>query len=175
MPSIVVALDEPYRERIEEAAGEIKAVTGRKDLASAARPHFTLHVAGRYRDGIDAALAAMVDVSQGIEFETGRVGVFRGPETIVALEVVRTEELMKFHASLLECIVPFADDPKLVYASQTWAPHISIVAGNIAPEHADAITAVLALRDFAWHVPLTNICLVPDERAREWTRFDVRS
>lgn len=174
MQSMVVALDEPYREWIEEAAGEIKAVTGRKDLASATRPHFTLHVAGRYGRGIDATLAALAGSAERVEFETGHVGVFRGPKTVVALEILRTDDLVQFHASLLERIEAIADDPKAVYAPDTWAPHISIIAGAIAPEHVEAITAVLALRDFAWRVPLTNICLVADERAREWTRFDVR-
>jgi 2'-5' RNA ligase len=173
MPSIVVALGEPYREWIEEAAGEVKAVTGRKDLAAATRPHFTLHVADRYGDGVDAVLARAAADARGVDFKTGRVGVFRGPQTVVALEVLRTDALLRFQSALAAALAPLAEGAKPAYARETWAPHISIVAGTIDPAHVDAITAVLARRDFAWRAPVTNICLVPGARSREWMRFDV--
>jgi 2'-5' RNA ligase len=171
--SIVIAIDDPYREWLEGAAGEIKAVTGRKDLVAATRPHATLHVAGRYGDGIDAALAHVATHAAGLTLDTREVGVFRGPQTVVALEVVRTDALLAFHRTLIGVIAPLSDDPKAVYATGSWAPHISIVAGRIEPEHTDAITALLARRDFAWRMPVTNVCLVPSPRATEWVRFDV--
>jgi hypothetical protein len=86
---------------------------------------------------------------------------------------MRTDELLRFQSALASAITPLADQPKDVYAPGTWAPHVNIIAGRIEPEEADAITGVLALRDFAWRVPLTNVCLVPGPRAREWTRYDV--
>ena len=169
--SIVIAIDDPYREWIEEAAGEIRAVTGRKDLAAAARPKVTLHVAERYGEGVDEALSRVAADAAGLTLETGEVGVFRGPQTVVALEVIRTDALLAFHRTLAESIAPLAIEPKAVYATASWAPHISIVAGRIDPAHADAITAVLARRDFGWRMPVTNVCLVPSEGAVEWMRY----
>jgi 2'-5' RNA ligase len=173
MQSIVIAIDEPYRERIEEVAGEIKAVTGRKDLAAATRPHITLHVAERYEPTIDAVLAGFAAAAPLATVRTGDVGVFRGPQVVVALEVIRDEALTRFQAKLAAAIAPLADAPKPAYAPDTWAPHITIVAGQIEEQHIDAVMAVLGRRDFAWTVPVTNICHVPGPRAREWTRFDL--
>ncbi|MEX2227678.1 MAG: 2'-5' RNA ligase family protein [Dehalococcoidia bacterium] len=174
MQSIVVALDEPHRERIEEAAGEIKAVSGRKDLAAATHPHFTLHVADRYEDAIDAALARIAGSTQSFPFETGRVGVFRGPRVVIALEVTRTEALLKFQEHVAEAVAPLAADARPAYAPDTWAPHIRIISGVIEEQHIDAIMAVLARRDFTWRPLLSNVCLVPAPRAPTWTRYDLR-
>lgn len=171
--SIVIAIDDPHREWLEEAAGEIKAVTGRKDLTAAARPHVTLHVAERYGHGIDEALSKVATRASGLTLDTGEVGIFRGPQTIVALEVIRTDALLALHRTLFEALAPLAVDPKPVYATASWAPHISILAGRIDPEHAGAINAVLARRDFAWRIPITNVCLVPSSGGAEWMRFEV--
>lgn len=171
MQSIVVALDEPFRERVEDAAGEIKAVTGRKDLPHATRPHFTLHVAERYSPDIHAALSTLI-AREAVTFETGQVGVFRGPSVVVAMEIVRTNEALWFHERLLEAVAPLAVGAKPAYDTRTWAPHVSIVAGSIEETHIEAILSVLALRDFQWRMRLTNICLVPGPRTREWVRFD---
>lgn len=173
MPSIVVALDEPWCEWIEETAGEVKAVTGRKDLAAATRPHFTLHVAERYEPGIDEAVARVASLAAVTSFETRRVGIFRGPQMVVALEVIRSDALLQFQGRLVEEIAPFAAGTKQGYDREMWAPHISIVAGRMDEWEVEAITAVLARRDFAWTMPLTNVCLVPGPRALEWTRFEV--
>jgi 2'-5' RNA ligase len=173
MPSIVVALDEPHREWIEEAAGEVKAVTGRKDLAAATRPHFMLHVADAYGEGIDATLSRATLNLREPHFETGRIGIFRGPQTVIALEVLRTDELLRLQSTLASAIEPLATHPKPAYAPETWAPHISIIAGRIAPEETDGIMAVLALRNFAWRAPITNLCFVPGAHAREWIRYDI--
>lgn len=173
MPSIVSALDEPYREWLEEAAGEVKAVTGRRELVAPARPHVTLHVAERYTPGIEGALGRFALSEAPLTFTTGEVGVFRGPQMVVALQVLRNDALLRFQADLRAAIVPFAERPKPVYGAETWAPHITIVAGRIDPAHIEGIIAVLGRRDFAWTVPLTNVCLVPDASAHDWLRFDI--
>ncbi len=87
--------------------------------------------------------------------------------------MIRDEALTRFQAELVAAIAPLADAPKTAYAPDTWAPHITIVAGQIEEQHIDAVMAVLGRRDFAWTVPVTNICRVPGPRAREWTRFDL--
>jgi 2'-5' RNA ligase len=174
MPSIVTAIDDPYREWIEEAAGEIKAITGRKDLPAATRPHVTLHVADRYAPGIDDAIAGVVASTPLLEFKTGEVGVFRGPQVVVALQVLRTESLLRLHSRLSQSVARYAESPKHAYATETWAPHITIIAGSIEDQHIEDVIAVLARRNFAWTVPLTNLCLVPGPRARDWTRFELQ-
>jgi len=165
----------PLPQRIEETAGEIKAVTGRKDLAAATRPHVTLHVSERYDSAINDSLAGLAGSAQPLTFRTGEVGVFRGPQVVVALEVIRDEPILRFQSELATTVAPLADAPKRAYAPDTWAPHITILAGAIDEQHIDTIIAVLARRDFAWTVPVTNVCLVPHSPARDWTRYDLRA
>jgi 2'-5' RNA ligase len=174
MPSIVTAIDDPCREWIEEAAGEIKAVTGRKDLPAAIRPHITLHVAERYATGVEDAIAGIAASTPPLKLNTGEIGVFRGPQVVVALQVLRSEPLLQFQSRLSQAVAGYAELPKPAYAPETWAPHISIIAGSIGQRHIDDIIAVLARRNFAWTVPVTNICLVPNPRAREWIRFELK-
>jgi len=173
MQSVVIAIGEPYREWIEEAAGEIAAVTGRKGL-SPHRPHVTLHVAGLYDGDVTPALSRMARLASKLDLVTGRVGIVRGPRIVVALEVVRDRALVAFHQQALAMLAPLARTARPAYATDTWAPHITIVDSAIDPAHADAIGAVLARRDFSWRIPVTNICLVPGPSAVEWTRFDVQ-
>ena len=60
MQAIVTALDEPWRERVEEIWSELRAVFQLKAIAGSTEPHFTYQVAERYDAARLAPIAARI-------------------------------------------------------------------------------------------------------------------
>lgn len=172
MQYLVAAIDDPAREQIDDIAGEIVAVTGKKALARTRRPHIVLQAAERYAEGIFAALDRIAAATQPFDVMAGRIGVFRAQTDVVAIEVIRSPQLDRLHDDLWRATTPLADRRKDVYAPATWAPHVAIATGELSDDEIALVQTLLARRPPVERIAVTNVCLVPHDRAYEWRRFD---
>jgi 2'-5' RNA ligase len=177
MQAIVSALDDPFRERVEEIWGELKAVFGLKGVVGQTRPHFTYQVAERYdAAAVAAALSRIAAATPPFEAHTRGLGLFRGDQTVLYLAVVRGEDIEHTHARVWAEATAAAAGLRAYYAAETWVPHITLAIGDLSEEQAPEIMRFLARREYRWDVPVTNLCLVPDttSAADEWQRYELR-
>ena len=96
--------------------------------------------------------------------------------TLIYLHVTRTGILDDVHHVIHHATQPLAHNPRLAYADATWLPHIAVATAPIAPGQLPAILDFLRRRDYAWHIPATNLCLNPSTQSptTEWLRFDLK-
>ena len=174
MQAIVTAIDDPDRDAIENIWGELKAVFGLKGVAGSTQPHLTYQTAERYDATLDAALRDVAESTTRFEIETHGIGVFRGQETVLYLHLTESAQLSDVHARLWDATRSAATNVTNVYAPPTWAPHLTIAAGEVPADQLEQILRFLDTRPSAWRIPVTNICVIPDSTAgREWRRFEL--
>jgi hypothetical protein len=96
--------------------------------------------------------------------------------TLIYLHVTRTGILDDVHHVIHHATQPLAHNPRLAYADTTWLPHIAVATAPIAPGQLPAILDFLRRRDYAWHIPATNLCLNPSTSSptADWLRFDLK-
>lgn len=184
MQAIVTALDEPWRERVEEIWAELRAVFQLKAIAGSTEPHVTYHVAERYDETrIAPILARIASTTAPFEIDTHGLGVFRGKETVLALHITPSAELLATHRAIwsnVSAALPgepsAASDVKEAYTAATWAPHVTLATVGLREEQLPDIMALLGRRDYRWRMPATNLCLIPDTSSKTaaWTRWGLR-
>jgi 2'-5' RNA ligase len=175
--AIVTALDEPWRERVEEIWGELRAVFRLQSVAATTEPHFTYHVAERYeRYAVDEAISRLAASMLAFDVETHGLGVFRGEETVLFLHVTPSPALRAMHTAVWAAVDAIASDTRPIYAAHTWIPHVTLAIGDLREEQLPEIMALLGRRDYRWRMRATNVCFVPDatSRSEPWVRWELR-
>ena len=163
---------------VDNIWGELKAVFGLQGVTGSTRPHFTYHVAEAYAAGIiDAALSAIAQETPPFAIETHGLGVFRGAETVLYLHISPSPALAAMHRRIAHAVTPIATEPKAVYASATWVPHITLAIGDLTEEVLPLALQLLNRREYNWAVPVTNVCLIADTATAtsDWRRFELRA
>ena len=173
MQSIVIAIDQPWRERVEETWSEIKAVFNLRQLVGQTDPHIVLHVADGYAHAATDSLARIAAFTAPFAVTCQEPAILRGGRHILYLPIERSPPLVALHAAILREVGPAADAPKQAYGPDTWAPHLTLAMGHLDSAIIPDIQQFLSLRNWRWELPVTNICLVPDNRSRTavWTRW----
>jgi len=175
--SIVTAFDKPWRERVDEIWGELKAVVAElKGAAVETRPHFTYQVAESYDPTrLRNALAGIAAGALKFEIKTTGVELFHGNDgLIVYLALAPSDALRALHRRIWEATQRIADGRKPVYAETTWVPHITVASGQIAEEQVALVSELLVRKEHRWTMPVTNLCYVLDTTAvnSDWIRFN---
>ncbi len=174
--SIVTAIDHPWRERIEDAWGEIKALFNlRRELAGQTEPRIVLHVAAGYGEEMTRLLGTIAASTPRFEVRTGAPAILKGPRYLIYVPIEASDELTALHGRLWHEAAPLAQTLKAAYAPATWAPHLTLAMGHLPEEILTELQQFLAMRDWGWRLPIGNLCLVPDDasNAAPWTRFDL--
>lgn len=176
MQSIVTAIDHPWRERIEDAWGEIKALFNlRRELAGQTEPRIVLHVAAGYGDDASRLLGTIAASTPRFEVQMGAPAILKGPRYLIYVPIEASDELAALHARVWHEMASLAQAAKPAYAPATWAPHLTLAMGHLPAAILPELQQFLAVRDWRWRLPIGNICLVPDDAssAAPWTRFDL--
>ncbi|MBI5289851.1 MAG: 2'-5' RNA ligase family protein [Chloroflexi bacterium] len=181
MKAIVTAIEDPWRDRIANVWGELKAVFGLAGLTGAVRPYLTFHVAEEYRPGIEDTLARIAARGTPFRMETHGIGIMQGAlteglQSVVYLHVTRTEALDDVHHVIHHAAQPLAVNAKAAYENETWLPHIAVASGALPAEAVPQIVEFLGRREYNWSIEATNLCLIPDTRlaAAHWVLFELR-
>lgn len=179
MQAIITAIDDPFRETIENVWGELKAVFGLKGMAGATRPHFLYQAAERYdARGAEEIIERIARETAPFAVETAGLGIFRGRLTVLAMTLHREGEVALLHRRIWDDVTAWAHDVRREYAAATWVPHVTLAAGELGDDAPlEAISQFLARRDYRWRIPVTNVCLSEDVRVAGagWRRFDLRA
>lgn len=174
--AIVSALDDPYRDEVENIWGELKAVFGLQSVIGSTRPHLTYHVAAGYNaESIDEALTAIARETPRFAIETHGLGVFHGDETVIYLHLTRNDALTALHHRLWMTLDGIAVDVRPMYAAATWMPHITLAIGDVDESQLPVIMQFLNRREYEWTIPATNLSFIADvtSASEPWRRFDL--
>ena len=175
MQAIVTALDDPYRDEVENIWGELKAVFGLPDVSGTTRPHLTYQWAEAYDEGIASALNAIANDARRFDITTHGLGVFHATETTIYLHVTPEPMLTALHERIWAAVSPLATNTGEVFAPNTWVPHITLATGSISDDELAMVMQFLNRKPYVWRIPLTNISLVSINSPVDDQRFDLGS
>ncbi|HYM15173.1 MAG TPA: 2'-5' RNA ligase family protein [Dehalococcoidia bacterium] len=158
MQSIVTEVDDPFRGLLEDVWGELKAVFGLPAMVGATRPRFAYHCAGSYDAGpLRGELEQIARDTPAFTVTSAGLGVFRGARTVLAVTLHREGEVGALHRRIWHAAAPFARETRPAYAPATWAPHITIAAGDLGDVELDVMATLLERRGYRWAIPVTNL------------------
>ncbi len=123
-------------------------------------------------------------VGEGFDFETLRtaaalfaaehapmttrmsgLGVFTGAEDIVFfVQLVKTQELMRFHRAVSAFSRPHVASPSPHYAPDRWMPHITLAHRDVTPDSLACAARALANQDLTQEVRLESLSIVVQEQ-----------
>jgi 2'-5' RNA ligase len=137
-------------------------------------PHFSYHVAGKYDvPGTEEVLRELARRQTSLVVSTAPPEVFAGESPIVYLPVVKTPELIAWHASIFAALAPVSAKVVSHYASERWIPHITLAQGDLSNDRLDDVMASLQDRDWRWEMPISDLVIISTTGTKQGLTFRV--
>jgi 2'-5' RNA ligase len=133
MHGLVTLLPSPYYERVEALWKELETEHNLQGIKVTPFPHFSWQIAADY--DFDA-LAAVLQ------------------------EVVKTIQLIEFHAQLWQRTQGIAKEPSPLYHPDNWVPHISLAYEDVDQGNVSAVIRKLAFEPINWEMNVENLALI---------------
>lgn len=167
MKALVTLLPEPFYQKILSLWGDLEAEFGFNNIYATPQPHFTWQYGDNYRDGYLDFLNELCLLPREIEVRTDIVTWFAAVKPIIYLRVVKTPELADLHRILWERLFPLCENPSLLYAPDSWEPHITLAMEERDWLRLPEVYRFLKSRDLSWTFPLDNLTVLcqNDEKA----------
>ncbi len=160
MHTVTSLLDVKHYQLVEDLWAELAKKFAVSEFKSAAYPHITYQVAGRYNaKSIETVLQRFTASKASFQVKVGGLGIFTGPNPVLHLRVVRSPELTRFHEALWQEISRTGSDFWDYYHPANWMPHITLGMSDMNKDNLSQIVPFLAERDFNWEVTIDNITL----------------
>ena len=125
-------------------------------------PHFSWHGAEAY--DLQALVPRLEEWAKRVEpFEvhTSGLGIFTGPNPILYLRLVATQQLEDYHRHIWQQIQATAPTgPSTYYAPPAWMPHITLGIEDVSIANIGCAVSQLAFEPYNWHLQIDNLTLV---------------
>jgi 2'-5' RNA ligase len=161
MHGLVSLLPQPYYQQVEDLWKELEEELGLYGIRVTPYPHFSWQIAPDYQfQAMETILRDFADGSSPLTVRTAGLGVFTGPRPVVFIPLVKTIELIEFHARLWESVLPASPDPSPYYHPRSWMPHITLAFEDVQAENIAGVMHILGFRPFAWEMQIDEIALI---------------
>ncbi len=161
MQGVVTVLDEQHYRLVESLWDEFGRRFGIADLYRTPIPHISYHVAEQYDlTLLEGALHRVAENVRAFEVRTTGLGIFTGAQPVLYIPVARSRMLDEFQRMLWERTARYGVGVSPHYAPEHWMPHITLADGNINPSKLGELVRFLSVREFAWEIPMDNLCLI---------------
>ena len=85
-------------------------------------------------ENLQIELARISSTIKPFSVKTAGLGVFTGPQPVLYIPIIRTQELSKAHTAVWEACLPYMQGPNYYYSPQNWMPHITLGFKKMTPE-----------------------------------------
>ena len=176
MQAIVSLLEDSAHRRVEAIWNKLEQECGLAGIKVTPYPHFSWQVVEDYpQDPLKTFLKELSSGSQPIQVTCAGLGIFTGPEPVIYIPVVKTEELLRFHQVIWESTLHLAVGPSHHYSPQTWIPHITLAHSDVNSEKLACALKDLAIHPLNWELTIDNlalVCQIGEEIGQLQDRFD---
>lgn len=160
MKALVSLLPEPYYQTILNIWGELEARFGYTHIYQTPLPHFTWQLGDDYRGGYEKILDELLRTETPLEVQTDIVTWFSGQEPVVYLRIIKSPQLLQVHQSLWERLIPWCDNPSLLYAPSSWEPHITLSMEERSWCRLAELINFLKTKDLRWSFLVDNLTML---------------
>lgn len=159
--AIISLLDETSDAIVQGLWQELETACGLRAIKVFPIPHFTWEGAGFFDiEQVEAELEGIARGSVPLVVQAGGLGIFSGLSPVIYIPLVTTPALLRFHQDIWNAIRPLAQTPNLLYAPETWVPHISLALLDVTRENIACAVEQLAFRSLNLTVQVNNLTLV---------------
>lgn len=162
---IVTLLDLPHFVAVEELWREFER---RFNVSWVSRrvpfPHLSYHVAASYRlPEVEMALGSLAAEFSPFNTKVAGLVTFTGGYPVLALNVVRTQELDRLHQRVWDAVADLSDGALDYYRPENWAPHITLAQGDLDGVNLPRLMSALLERRLDWEIMVENVTLMIDD------------
>jgi 2'-5' RNA ligase len=169
MQGVVTLLDAKHDRLVKRLWSKWKRQVPR--LAALEYPHFSFHVAEKYREKqLCAALRRIARSTPGFRVQASGLGVFTGRRKVLYIVVVRSKQLESLHGRIWRAVGKMATGISPFCEDREWIPHITLAEGEISKRHFARMIEQLSEADFRWELPVRNLALLVNENGRQAVR-----
>lgn len=161
MDGVVTLLPEPLYSQVEAIWAELAEACGVQGINATPVPHFSWHVAERYReDQLKEALQKLCASTQPFEVQAAGLGVFSRELPIVYIALVKDERMLNLHKRLERLLRRLSIGPNDHYRPENWMPHITLVFEDLGNANLTCVMKRLVFRSFQWTFMVDNLALI---------------
>jgi 2'-5' RNA ligase len=163
MHALVSLLPAPFNAKVEGIWQELEQELGLAGIKATPFPHFSWQIAEAYeRESAGKILEGIAAATRPLTIWTSGLGLFTGTNPVIYVPIVKTVELVRFHAQAWEALAPVCHGRSPHYDPGQWLPHISIAYGDVTGENIGPAMQKLAFRNYDWEMVVDNISLIDD-------------
>jgi len=160
MHGLITPLPEPYKEKVYQLWEDFQKEHHLNGVFTTPIPHFTWHVDAQYRPELVPSLADFFANNVPPTITTDGLGIFCGEHPIIFINLLVTEELLRYHSQLFTLLQPFSAKSNAYYEPGKWHPHITLALGDTNPSLAGTIIKSVSDIDFNWTFECSALTLI---------------
>ncbi|MCB2377482.1 2'-5' RNA ligase family protein [Hymenobacter sp. BT635] len=164
MLAITTLLTPQYAARINRIIKGLETEFGLDDVQATPDPHITYQLAGvKKLSALKSVLSDVAATTVPFEVHTTGLGVFPGPNPVIYIPVLRTDELNRLHQRIIKATAPLCLRTDKFSGPDCWLPHISLALHDTTPELLGPVLQYLNQQTFNLKLMLDNLAILRQE------------
>ncbi|QNE38875.1 2'-5' RNA ligase family protein [Hymenobacter sp. NBH84] len=164
MLAITSLLSPKYAAHINKIIKSLEEKFGLDDVQATPDPHITYQLAGvRQLSVLKEVLQEVAHTTHSFPAFTTGLGVFPGPNPVIYIPVLRSDELNALHQRILRATAPLCLHTDKFSAPDCWLPHISLALHDTTPELLGPVLQYLNEQTFNLKISINNLAILRQE------------
>lgn len=164
MLAITSLLNPQNADRINRIIKSLETEFGLDDVQATPEPHLTYQLAGvRKLSALNQVLRDVSRRTKSFVAHTTGLGLFPGPNPVIYIPVLRSNELNKLHQRILHATKPLCLRTDKFSGPDCWLPHISLALHDTTPELLGPVLQYLNQQTFNMKLTINNITILRQE------------
>ncbi|OON68528.1 2'-5' RNA ligase family protein [Hymenobacter sp. CRA2] len=164
MLAITSLLNPQNAQRINGIIQSLEDEFGLDDVQATPDPHITYLLAGVSKhEPLKQVLEDIATTTVPFEAHTTGLGLFPGPNPVIYIPVLRSDELNRLHRRLLHATEPLCLRTDRFSQPELWLPHISLALHDTTPELLGPVLQYLNEQTFNLQLRISNLAILRQE------------
>lgn len=164
MLAITSLLSVRHAQRINRIIKSLETKFGLDDVQATPDPHLTYQLAGvRKLSALQEALHTIAQTTPGFTAHTMGLGLFPGPNPVIYIPVLRSDQLNQLHQRILAATAPLCLRTDKFSQPECWLPHISLALHDTTPELLGPVLQYLNQETYNLRISIDNISILRQE------------
>lgn len=164
MLAITSLLNTQSAERINRLIKSLETEFGLDDVQATPDPHITYQLAGvRKLSSLKDVLRDVARTTRPFVAHTTGLGVFPGPNPVIYIPVLRSDDLNRLHQRILQATAPLCLRTDKFSGPDCWLPHISLALHDTTPELLGPVMQYLNQHTFNLKLTINNLAILRQE------------
>lgn len=164
MLAITSLLNPQNAARINGIIRSLEDEFGLDDVQATPDPHITYLLAGvSQHESLKQVLEDVAATTTPFEAYTTGLGVFPGPNPVIYIPVLRSEELNRLHSRLVTATAPLCLRTDRFSTPELWLPHISLALHDTTPDLLGPVLQYLNEQTYNLKLRISNLSILRQE------------